>query len=49
MPIPKPGEQQQGGHEVVSLGYDLSKQLALIQNSWGDGWGSEVTSGCRLA
>ena len=49
MPIPKPGEQQQGGHEVLCLGYDLSKQLALIQNSWGDGWGSEVTSGCRLA
>jgi hypothetical protein len=39
MPIPKPGEQQQGGHEVLCLGYDLPKQLALIQNSWGSGWG----------
>ena len=39
MPIPKPGEQQQGGHEVLALGYDLGKQMALIQNSWGDGWG----------
>jgi C1A family cysteine protease len=39
MPIPKPGEQQQGGHEVLCLGYDLAKQTALIQNSWGDDWG----------
>ena len=39
MPIPKPGEQQQGGHEVLCLGYDLAKQLALMQNSWGDSWG----------
>lgn len=39
MPIPKPGEEQQGGHEVLCLGYDWAKQLALIQNSWGDGWG----------
>jgi C1A family cysteine protease len=41
MPAPKPGEQQQGGHEVLCLGYDLAKQLALIQNSWGDGWGQK--------
>ena len=39
MPIPKPGEEPQGGHEVLCLGYDLPKQLALIQNSWGDSWG----------
>ena len=38
-PIPKPGEQQQGGHEVLCLGYDQTKQLALIQNSWGNSWG----------
>jgi C1A family cysteine protease len=41
MPIPKRGEEQQGGHEVVCLGYDLEKQIALIQNSWGDGWGQK--------
>lgn len=41
MPIPKLGEQQQGGHEVLCLGYDLAKQLALIQNSWGDEWGQK--------
>src|ERR1017187_6021224 len=37
--IPEPGEEQQGGHEVLCLGYDQTKQLALIQNSWGNGWG----------
>lgn len=41
MPIPKPGEQPQGGHEVLCLGYDLAKQLALLQNSWGDEWGQK--------
>ncbi|MGB6773725.1 MAG: C1 family peptidase [Terriglobales bacterium] len=41
MPIPKSGEQQQGGHEVLCLGYDLPKQMALIQNSWGNGWGQQ--------
>ena len=39
MPVPEPGESLLGGHEVLCLGYDLPKQLALIQNSWGDGWG----------
>ncbi len=39
MPIPKLGEWQRGGHEVLCVGYDLPKQLALMQNSWGDGWG----------
>ena len=39
MPIPKLGELQQGGHEVLCVGYDLPRQLALMQNSWGDAWG----------
>lgn len=39
VPVPRPGEQQQGGHEVLCLGYDLPKQLALMQNSWGNDWG----------
>lgn len=41
MPIPKPGEQQQGGHEVLCLGYDFATQMALIQNSWGEDWGQQ--------
>ena len=39
--MPQPGEQRQGGHEVLCLGYDLPKQLALIQNSWGEDWGQK--------
>lgn len=39
MPTPKVGELRQGGHEVLCLGYDLPKRLALMQNSWGDAWG----------
>ena len=39
MSMPKPGEATDGGHEVLCLGYDFPKQLALMQNSWGDGWG----------
>jgi C1A family cysteine protease len=41
MPVPKRHEKRQGGHEVLCLGYDLAKRLALIQNSWGDGWGQK--------
>jgi C1A family cysteine protease len=41
MPIPKPGEQVQGGHEVLCLGYDAPSKLAIIQNSWGDSWGQK--------
>jgi hypothetical protein len=46
---PQPGESVLGGHEVLMVGYDIgdSPQLrpancppaALIQNSWGTGWG----------
>ncbi|HMB82775.1 MAG TPA: C1 family peptidase [Terriglobales bacterium] len=41
MAVPKPGEPSDGGHEVLCLGYDLDKQLALIQNSLGGGWGQK--------
>jgi C1A family cysteine protease len=41
MAIPQPGESALGGHEVLALGYDLTHRLALIQNSWGDGWGQK--------
>lgn len=49
MPVPAPGEQVKGGHEVLAVGYDIgdtpslrpagSPPSFLIQNSWGTGWG----------
>ncbi|MFZ0361446.1 MAG: C1 family peptidase [Terriglobales bacterium] len=39
MPVPQVGEAEQGGHEVLCLGYDLGRKLALVQNSWGAEWG----------
>lgn len=40
MPLPKPGEEVLGGHEVLIVGYlkDHPK-YALVRNSWGAGWG----------
>ena len=39
--IPMPGlkEQTVGGHAVAAVGYDLSKRMALVRNSWGTDWG----------
>jgi C1A family cysteine protease len=45
IPFPQPGDGFLGGHAVVAIGYDDSKEIAgkrgalLIQNSWGDYWG----------
>lgn len=40
MPIPQPGEQVLGGHEVLIVGYLKSEpHYALVMNSWGSGWG----------
>ncbi len=50
MPLPGPGEQVLGGHEVCGCGgYDIGETptlrpadcppAVLIQNSWGEGWG----------
>jgi hypothetical protein len=46
---PQPNEQVVGGHEVLMVGYDVGAAptmrptgcppAALIQNSWGEGWG----------
>lgn len=29
----------QGGHGVVIVGYDDTKQCFIVKNSWGTGWG----------
>jgi C1A family cysteine protease len=36
--LPKPGEQSIGGHAVMAVGYDDTKQWFIVRNSWGDGW-----------
>jgi C1A family cysteine protease len=38
-PMPGPGEQLVGGHAVMAVGYDDSRQWLLVRNSWGTGWG----------
>src|ERR1043165_8380348 len=39
MPMPKAGENTRGGHAVLGVGFDDSKQAVLVRNSWGTGWG----------
>src|SRR6266566_3296323 len=38
-PMPAPGERAVGGHAVMAVGYDDSRQWFLVRNSWGAGWG----------
>jgi C1A family cysteine protease len=39
VPMPASGEQAIGGHCMVIVGYDDSKQSYIVRNSWGSGWG----------
>jgi C1A family cysteine protease len=39
MMMPVSGEQPEGGHAVLAVGYDDQKQAFLIRNSWGQNWG----------
>ena len=38
VPIPTNDEAPLGGHAVLAVGYDDSKQCILVRNSWGPGW-----------
>jgi C1A family cysteine protease len=38
-PMPKAKEQLLGGHAVLAVGYDESKDWFIVRNSWGRGWG----------
>ena len=38
-PMPAVGERAVGGHAVVAVGYEESKQWFIVRNSWGAGWG----------
>lgn len=37
--IPNPGGRQVGGHALLVVGYDDSRQLFKVQNSWSPSWG----------
>ena len=37
--MPTSSEKVVGGHAVCCVGYDDSKQLFIVRNSWGTGWG----------
>ena len=39
MPLPKRKEKVLGGHDVLCVGYDDSKQAFRMLNSWGKDWG----------
>jgi C1A family cysteine protease len=39
MPMPKPNEQRLGGHAVMAVGYDDSKKMFIVRNSWAKNWG----------
>ena len=41
MPIPAPHEILLGGHAVLCCGYDDTKQVMIIRNSWSDQWGDK--------
>lgn len=41
VPLPAPTERSLGGHAVMAVGYDDSKQVFRVMNSWGPGWGQK--------
>jgi C1A family cysteine protease len=41
MSMPGDNEQNVGGHAVLIVGYDDTKNYLIIRNSWGPGWGDK--------
>jgi C1A family cysteine protease len=41
MPMPAPGEKQLGGHAVLAVGYDDTRQCLVVMNSWSAKWGAK--------
>jgi len=39
VPMPTAGEPTMGGHAVLAVSYDDSKNMFIIRNSWGPDWG----------
>jgi C1A family cysteine protease len=41
VPMPAQGETVLGGHAVVAVGYDDSRRVFIVRNSWGPTWGAK--------
>jgi C1A family cysteine protease len=39
IPLPQQAEALVGGHAILIVGYDDTKRVFNLRNSWGDGWG----------
>jgi C1A family cysteine protease len=39
IPVPTRRDRFVGGHAVLAVGYDESRRVFIIRNSWGPGWG----------
>lgn len=39
MPMPQAGDPIHGGHAMLAVGYDDTRQQLIVRNSWGDQWG----------
>ena len=41
VPIPTDNDRSLGGHAVLAVGYDDSKECLIVRNSWGSEWGDK--------
>jgi C1A family cysteine protease len=41
MPMPKTDEKILGGHAVALVGFDDSRNVFIVRNSWGENWGDK--------
>ncbi|PIQ23768.1 hypothetical protein COW36_20530 [bacterium (Candidatus Blackallbacteria) CG17_big_fil_post_rev_8_21_14_2_50_48_46] len=41
IPNPGPNDEFLGGHAVVAVGYDNTRKVFIIRNSWGQEWGDK--------
>jgi C1A family cysteine protease len=39
VPMPSPTDKYLGGHAIVCVGYDDTKKVWIMRNSWGSSWG----------
>ena len=46
--MPHPGEPSVGGHAVCMCGYDDSRRVFIVRNSWGASWGDSVRGGVMV-